>query len=65
MGGKRGGKMRSRAAKNAKMKGGNDMMEDMMAMMMMGDLMTMGMEDELDEMGGFGFGMKMGSKAKK
>jgi len=35
-----------------------DMMEDMMAMMMMGDLMSMGLDDdELEK--GFGFGMKM------
>ena len=34
------------------------MMEDMMAMMMMGDLMTMGM-DEKDLEKGFSFGAKM------
>ena len=35
-----------------------DMMEEMVAMMMMGEMMSMGLDDdELED--GFGFGMKM------
>lgn len=62
------GNLRTRAMKGAKKgKGGGkdeiDMMDDMMAMMMMGEMMSMGMnESELDK--GFGFGVKM-PKGKK
>ena len=51
------------------MKGGSKkeekMLDEMMTMMMMGDVMTMGMEDELEMMGGFGFGMNLGKQGKK
>ena len=60
MGGKKGN-ARTRAAKNRKGggKGGEDeMMEGMMAMMMMGEMMSMGLDDD-DLMDGFAFGGKM------
>ena len=71
LGGKRGN-LRSKAKNKhggggAGMRGGRKdeeaMMEEMMAAMMMGDLMSMGLDDD-DLEDGFGFGMNFGKKGK-